>query len=84
MKQGGLAGSVGQLVQRIGTAVGTAVALSLFYSTVNRLGGGSTPRIDVYHDAYALGMVSVGLFLALALVLGVADLSSRRRRARQA
>jgi len=34
VKQGGLAGSVGQLGQRIGTAVGTAVTLSLFYATI--------------------------------------------------
>ncbi|QLD11279.1 MFS transporter [Microbacterium oleivorans] len=83
VKQGGLAGSVGQLVQRIGTAVGTAVALSLFYSTVYREDDGATPALEVYHDAYAFGMISVGLFLAVALVLGVSDLSSRRRRARR-
>ena len=34
VKQGGVAGSIGQLGQRIGTSVGTAVALSLFYATI--------------------------------------------------
>lgn len=84
VKQGGLAGSVGQLVQRIGTAVGTAVALSLFYATVYREEGSGAPAIVVYHDAYAFGLMAVGLFLAVALLLGVVDLGSRRRRAQRA
>ena len=56
VKQGGLAGSVGQLGQRIGTAIGTAVALSLFYSTIYRESG-AEPDARVYHDAYAIGML---------------------------
>ena len=35
--------------------------------------------LDVYHDAYAYGMVSVAIFVALAFLLGVVDLASRRR-----
>lgn len=77
-KQGGVAGSVGQLGQRIGTAVGTAVALSLFYATIYREQDGGAP-LTVYHDAYAYGMVSVALFVALAFVVAVVDLSARRR-----
>lgn len=84
VRQGGLAGSVGQLVQRIGTAVGTAVALSLFYAAVFREDDGATAALVIYHDAYAIGMMAVGLFLAIALLLGVIDLSSRRRRSRRA
>lgn len=76
---GGLAGSVGQLGQRIGTAVGTAVALSLFYAAVYRDEAEGVHGIDVYHDAYAGGMVAVAIFLALAFALGVADLVARRR-----
>lgn len=78
-RSGGVAGSVGQLGQRIGTAVGTAVALSLFYAAVYRDGDAGRHGIDVYHDAYAYGMVSVGIFLSLAFLLGVVDLASRRR-----
>lgn len=81
VRQGGLAGSVGQLVQRIGTAVGTAVALSLFYATVFREEGSGATALVIYHDAYAFGLMAVGLFLAVALLLGVIDLSSRRKRA---
>src|SRR3546814_14220714 len=78
VRQGGVAGSIGQLGQRIGTAVGTAVALALFYSTVYRERGNDNDLV-VFHDAYAIGMISVGVFLGLALIAGVVDLASRRR-----
>lgn len=81
-RSGGLAGSVGQLGQRIGTAIGTAVALSLFYSAVYRDEAAGRGGLDVFHDAYAFGMVSVAVFLTLAFALGIVDLVVRRRAAR--
>jgi MFS family permease len=78
VKQGGLAGSVGQLGQRIGTAIGTAVTLSLFYSTIFRESAGD-PDLAVYHDAYGMGMLAVAIFVAIAFGIGVADLAARRR-----
>ena len=78
VRQGGLAGSVGQLGQRIGTAIGTAVTLSLFYSTIFRESSGS-PDLAVYHDAYGVGMLAVAIFVAIAFGIGVADLAARRR-----
>jgi len=80
VKQGGLAGSVGQLGQRVGAAVGTAVALSLFYATIYRESGAHDDLV-VYHDAYAFGMLSVGVFLALAFLVAIVDLTARRRAA---
>lgn len=82
VKQGGLAGSVGQLGQRIGTAVGTAIGLSLFYSTIYRESSGE-PDLATYHDAYGFGMLAVAVLVALALAIGVADLGARRRRRRE-
>lgn len=79
VKQGGLAGSVGQLGQRIGTSIGTAVALSLFYSTIYRETSGSAPDLKTYQDAYGFGMLAVALFVVIAFAIGVADLSGRRR-----
>lgn len=81
VKQGGLAGSVGQLGQRIGTAIGTAVTLSLFYSTIFRESEGE-PDLVVYHDAYGVGMLAVAVFVAIAFAIGVADLGARRRERR--
>lgn len=78
VKQGGLAGSVGQLGQRIGAAVGTAVALSMFYAAIYRESG-SHDDLVVFHDAYAFGMLSVGVFLALAFLVAIVDLTARRR-----
>ncbi|MBN9178084.1 MAG: MFS transporter [Microbacterium sp.] len=78
-RSGGLAGSVGQLGQRIGTAIGTAVALSLFYSAIYRDEGSGRHGIDVFHDAYAFGMISVAAFLVVAFGLGLFDLVARRR-----
>ncbi len=80
VKQGGVAGSVGQLGQRIGAAVGTAVALSLFYASIYRESG-THDELVVYHDAYAFGMLSVALFLALAFIVAIVDLTARRKRA---
>ncbi|MBD3757034.1 MAG: MFS transporter [Microbacterium sp.] len=82
-RSGGLAGLVGQLGQRIGTAVGTAVGLSLFYSTIYRESDADHHGLEVYHDAYAYGMVAVGIFVALALLIGVIDLGARRRAQRR-
>jgi len=79
VRRGGVAGSVGQLGQRIGASVGTAVALSLFYATIHNERGSDAPRMVVFHDAYVIGLISVGIFLGLALVAGVADMTARRR-----
>ncbi len=78
-REGGLAGSVGQLGQRVGTAVGTAIGLSLFYSSIYRQQSGDHRGLEVFHEAYAYGMVAVAVFVALALLLGVLDLNERRR-----
>ncbi|AUG28651.1 MULTISPECIES: MFS transporter [Microbacterium] len=80
-RAGGLAGSVGQLGQRVGTAVGTAIGLSLFYSTIYREKGEGHDGLEVFHNAYAYGMVAVGVFVAIALLIGVIDLGVRRRAA---
>lgn len=81
VKRGGVAGSVGQLGQRIGTAIGTAVALSFFYATIYRETG-SAEDLVVFHDAYALGMLSAAVFLSISFTIGLIDLSSRKRNGR--
>ncbi|MEX1079272.1 MAG: MFS transporter [Homoserinimonas sp.] len=70
--QGGVAGSVAQVGQRAGTAIGVAVATSTYFATIYREGG--APTEVVYADAFHNGLyVALGLILA-ALVFGVLDL----------
>ncbi len=80
-REGGLAGSVGQLGQRVGTAVGTAIGLSLFYSTVLRAGveeAGSA----AYHEAFGNGLLAAAVFVTAALAVAFVDLGRRRRASR--
>ncbi|ROP45234.1 MULTISPECIES: MFS transporter [unclassified Rathayibacter] len=80
-EQGGVAGSVGQLGQRVGTAVGTACASAIFFATLASEAG-MAEGLDRYHDAFRNGyFVTLGL-IALALVLGLLDLRRRRVTAR--
>ncbi|MWB97476.1 MFS transporter [Agromyces seonyuensis] len=78
VRQGGLAGSVGQLGQRIGTAIGSAVTLSLFYSTIAGEPS-SESQLSVYHHAYGVGMAGVAVFIGIAFVVSVVDLGARRK-----
>ena len=80
--EGGLAGSVGQLGQRVGNAIGAAVALSLFYATIYREED-SVPHTTVFNDAYATGLLAVIGFLAASLAIALVDLGARRRTARR-
>ena len=52
--------------------------LSLFYATIFRESGTAEDEV-VYQDAYAVGMLSVALFLALAFIVAVVDLTARKR-----
>ena len=52
------------------------MGLSLFYSTIYR-------ESDADHHGLAYGMVAVGIFVALALLIGVIDLGARRRAQRR-
>lgn len=71
--QGGVAGSVAQVGQRAGTAIGVAAATSTYFATIFREGGASD-QIAVYADAFHNGLyVALGLVL-VAMVFGLLDL----------
>lgn len=81
---GGVAGSMGQLGQRTGTAIGTAIALALFYSTVYADRADGLADLTAYRDAYGYGLLVVGVALSAALAIGIADVGRRRRQERPA
>jgi EmrB/QacA subfamily drug resistance transporter len=75
IEQGGVAGSMTQLGQRIGTAIGVAAASAIFYATIYSEAGAD--RIVIYHDAYRNGLFVVGALVVLALVFALLDLRKR-------
>ncbi|WP_337907600.1 MFS transporter [Microbacterium atlanticum] len=75
--EGGLAGSIGQLGQRIGTAVGSAVALALFYASINGANGDGSDGA-AYPGAYTAGMIASLVFVSLAALVGAVDLIRHR------
>ncbi|WP_345752596.1 MFS transporter [Microbacterium rhizophilus] len=70
LDHGGVAGSVGQLAQRIGTAIGSAVALSLFQATLAH---------GAHREAFGTAALAIGGFLILAVLFALLDLRRRRR-----
>ncbi len=78
--EGGVAGSMAQVGQRVGTAVGVAAASSIFFSTLYREGPGNPDNLAVYHDGFRNAFfVTLGLIL-VALAIGLVDLVRRHRR----
>jgi hypothetical protein len=74
--QGGVAGSVAQVGQRAGTAIGVAAATSTYFATI--YGEAGAPQLVVYADAFHNGLyVALGLIM-VALVFGVLDLKKPR------
>ena len=71
---GGLAGSIAQVGQRIGTAMGLAAVLSVYFGVVQSLGSDDTSS---YGAGFTWGIaVSVG-FVVLAFVFSLLDLRRR-------
>jgi len=78
VSEGGVAGSMAQLGQRIGTSIGVAAATATFFATILRESGGEI-ELASYHDGFRNALlISIALMIA-ALGLGVFDLVARRR-----
>lgn len=78
--EGGVAGSMAQVGQRVGTAVGVAAASSLFFATLYREGPGAD-MIDTYHEGYRNGFLVTLSLVLVALVIGLTDLRRRKKSA---
>jgi MFS family permease len=78
--EGGVAGSMAQVGQRVGTAVGVAAASAMFFSTLYAEAAGQTDAgLAVYHDGFRNGFLVTIALVAVALALGLVDLRQRRR-----
>ena len=75
--EGGVAGSIQQLGQRVGTAIGLSASTAAFYAVVAM---SSSPGIPEYHAAYRSGVVVAIALLAVAVVFAVLDQVARRVR----
>jgi MFS family permease len=75
--EGGVAGSMAQVGQRVGTAAGVAGASAVFFSVLNADPAGG--RLPDYHAAVLGGGGVAVLLLVAALGFALADLVRRRR-----
>lgn len=75
-KQGGLAGSLAQVGQRIGTAIGLATALSLFFFSLARDDGGTKELL--YQRAFSISALVVVGLMVTALIFAFVDIRSRK------
>jgi hypothetical protein len=79
--QGGVAGSMAQVGQRVGTAIGVAAVISTFYAALYA-GNGRSDQIQVYRDGFLGGMAVVIALVGIAVIFAVIDLIGYRRAAR--
>lgn len=76
--QGGVAGSMAQVGQRVGTSIGVAAVISTFYAVLYD-GAGSPFHIQVFREGFQSGMMVALALIGVALVFAVLDLFSSRR-----
>lgn len=78
VSRAGVAGSVMQVGQRIGTSVGFAAVTSTFFATIHREHG-AIGSIPVYDDGFRNAYYVVFGFLAAAIILAVIDMVGARK-----
>jgi EmrB/QacA subfamily drug resistance transporter len=76
--QGGVAGSMAQVGQRVGTAIGVAAIVSTFYAALYA-GAGKADHVQVFRDGFQGGMLVALALVGVALVFAVIDLVGYRR-----
>jgi EmrB/QacA subfamily drug resistance transporter len=75
--QGGLAGSLAQVGQRIGTAIGLAAALSMFFFVV--ADDVNETLSAVYHDAFVVAFTVITGLILVALAFALMDTKVREK-----
>lgn len=75
---GGLAGSITQVAQRLGAAIGVAVLVSAFYGTIAQESF-ALGNLTAYRDAYRNAILAAIGFFCTAVIIAVMDERWRRR-----
>ncbi|WP_341249800.1 MFS transporter [Cupriavidus pauculus] len=75
---GGVAGSVVQLGQRVGMAIGVALSSAIFFSALSK-GSAGISLLGAYATALNLGMLVVTGFVVVALITAIVDWHAHRR-----
>ncbi|WP_202563033.1 MFS transporter [Agreia sp. COWG] len=79
LSEGGVAGSLAQVGQRVGTAIGVAAVSSTFFATLYR-DASDTAKLDAYHQGFRNGIVIAIALITVSLAVGLVDLRSRAKR----
>jgi MFS family permease len=79
LSEGGVAGSLAQVGQRVGTAIGVAAVSSTFFATLYR--DASDPdQLEAYHEGFRNGILIAISLITVSLIVGLFDLRSRAKR----
>jgi EmrB/QacA subfamily drug resistance transporter len=70
--QGGVAGSMAQVGQRVGTAIGVAAIISTFYAALYA-GRGTSDHVQVFRDGFLNGILVALAFVGIAVVIALVD-----------
>lgn len=83
LTRAGVAGSMAQVGQRVGTAIGVAAVISTFYTAIYA-GRGSPFHIQVFRNGFEGGMVVALALVSVALLVALIDLWGGRQERRRA
>jgi EmrB/QacA subfamily drug resistance transporter len=78
VSEGGVAGSLAQVGQRVGTAIGVAAVTSTFFATLYR-DASDTDKLTAYHEGFRNGILIAISLITVSLVVGLVDLRARAR-----
>jgi EmrB/QacA subfamily drug resistance transporter len=78
VSEGGVAGSLAQVGQRVGTAIGVAAVTSTFFATLYR-DASDTDKLTAYHEGFRNGILIAISLITVSLVVGLFDLRARAR-----
>jgi EmrB/QacA subfamily drug resistance transporter len=76
--QGGVAGSMAQVGQRVGTAIGVAAIISTFYAALYA-GRGTSGHVHIFREGFLNGMLVALVCVGIAVVIAAIDVIGFRR-----